>query len=80
MFWGFFRAKAYEIQISNDNISWSTIFNTNKGKGKIDIISNLNTKGRYVRMQATKSSLFGIYSLNEMEVYSSEMNCKQGND
>ncbi len=60
----------------SSSMNWSTLYTTTTGDGNIDIVNNLSVSTRYVRMRATVSSLFGTYSLNEMEVFSPEMNCQ----
>jgi regulation of enolase protein 1 (concanavalin A-like superfamily) len=63
-------SKAYEIQTSNDDLNWTTIYSTTTGDGGTDILSGLSASGRYVRMYGTqRSSGFG-HSLWEFEVYS----------
>jgi F5/8 type C domain/Secretion system C-terminal sorting domain len=75
LYWEFtLKAIDYELQISDDNIQWTTVFSTTNGDGGIDIISPLQASGRYVRV-LMKAGTFPIYSLMEMEVFSPEMNC-----
>lgn len=60
---------AYQIQVSNDASTWTTIFSTTTGDGGIDDLTGLSGSGRYVRMYGTqRSSEFG-YSIYEFEVY-----------
>lgn len=68
------QASSYEIQVSDNNESFSTIYSTTTADGGIDIINNLHANGRYVRMAASKGPLGG-YILKEMEVFSPQMNC-----
>ncbi len=65
-------AKKYEIQVSDDNQNWTTIFTENNGNGEIDFISELNKNGRFVRMQGVKRSIARGYNLFEFKVYSTE--------
>ncbi len=61
--------KSYQIQISNDASSWTTIYNTTTGNGSIDDLTGLSGTGRYIRMNGTvRASTFG-YSLWEFQVY-----------
>jgi len=65
-------ASAYKIQVSEDSINWSTIYNTTTGDGGTDIISGLSGVGRYIRMYGTTKlhPEYG-YSLWEFAVYGS---------
>jgi hypothetical protein len=60
---------AYQIQVSDDAQSWTTIFATSAGDGGIDDLTGLSGAGRYVRMLATRRATPWGYSLWEMEVY-----------
>jgi beta-glucanase (GH16 family) len=60
--------KAYQIQVSNDNANWTSIYSTTTGDGLKDVINATGT-GRYVRMYGTaRSSAYG-YSLWEFSIY-----------
>lgn len=61
-------AKAYQIQVSNDAVTWTTIFSTTAGDGGIDDLGDLAGAGRYVRMTATQRATTWL-SLWELEVY-----------
>lgn len=61
---------AYEIQVSNDALEWTTIYSTNAGDGATDDISLTGT-GRYVRMYGTQRGTQWGYNLFEFEVYGS---------
>ncbi len=63
--------EAYEIQISNDASSWTTVFTETAGDGNEDII-NLTGQGRYVRIYGTKRGTPYGYSLFEIEIYGSK--------
>jgi beta-glucanase (GH16 family) len=61
-------AKAYQLQVSNDNANWTTFYSTTTGDGLKDVVNATGT-GRYVRMYGTaRSSAYG-YSLWEFSVY-----------
>ncbi|MGZ3805024.1 MAG: discoidin domain-containing protein [Pseudobdellovibrionaceae bacterium] len=60
--------KAYSIQVSNDNVSWTTIYSTTTGDGGVDDLAVSGT-GRYVRMYGTVRGTIWGYSLYEMSVY-----------
>jgi mannan endo-1,4-beta-mannosidase len=61
-------ARAYQIQLSNDNVGWSTVYETYAGDGGTDDIA-LSGSARYVKMYAwTRATAYG-YSLWELRVY-----------
>jgi hypothetical protein len=70
--WGDAYAKAYQIQVSDDNQTWKTIFTETNGDGQIDNILNTTASARYVRMFGTTMATSNGFALNEMEVYSSQ--------
>lgn len=60
--------RAYQIQVSADNASWTTVYSTATGDGGVDDIT-LNGSGRYVRMLGqTRATPWG-FSLWEFEIY-----------
>ncbi len=60
-------ASLYEIQISNDAVTWETVKTVN-GLGKTEI-QEINKTARYIKMKGLqRSSIYG-YSLFEFEVY-----------
>jgi hypothetical protein len=60
--------KAYQIQVSDNASSWTTIYSTTTGDGAIDDLT-LSGTGRYVRMNGiTRGTGYG-YSLWEFQVY-----------
>ena len=60
---------AYQIQVSDDDTSWTTIYSTTTGDGGIDDLTNLSGSGRYIRMYGTQRGTQWGYSLWEFEVY-----------
>jgi hypothetical protein len=61
-------AKAYRVEVSDDDASWRTIVDVTSGKGGIEE-HDVSAHGRYVRVFGTKRSTpYGI-SLWELEVY-----------
>jgi len=67
-------ARAYKIQLSNDAITWNTIYDTSTGDGSVDDISNLVGSGRYVRINGVQRGTSWGYSLWEFEVYGTATN------
>jgi hypothetical protein len=60
--------KAYQIQVSSDGTTWTTIYSTTTGTGGVDDF-NVTGSGRYVRFYGTaRGTSFG-YSLWEFGVY-----------
>lgn len=59
---------AYQIQVSDDASSWTTIYSTSSGNGGTDDLS-VSGSGRYVRMYGTTRGTVWGYSLWEFEVY-----------
>ncbi|MCZ8518428.1 MULTISPECIES: galactose-binding domain-containing protein [Paenibacillus] len=62
-------AKAYKVQVSNDESTWTDVYSTTAGDGGVDEVA-LNTSGRYVRVLGTERALpnYG-YSILELEVF-----------
>ncbi|MDH3646751.1 MAG: discoidin domain-containing protein, partial [Gammaproteobacteria bacterium] len=63
--------KTYEIQVSDDAMSWTTVFTEPNGNGGVDDITFSPASGRYVRMYGTQRGTAWGYSLFEFEVYGS---------
>ncbi|MGQ7887509.1 discoidin domain-containing protein [Paenibacillus sp. WC2504] len=62
--------KSYDVQLSVDGSTWTTVYTTNQGEsGLLDNVYFEPTKARYVRMNGhTRTTDYG-FSLREMEVY-----------
>ncbi len=63
--------KAYQIQVSNDASTWTTIYSTTTGDGGVDDLT-VSGSGRYVRMYGTQRATGYGYSLWEFEIYGSD--------
>ncbi|HEY0454351.1 discoidin domain-containing protein [Actinophytocola sp.] len=61
-------AVSYQIQVSDDNANWRTIYTTTAGRGFKETLTVSGT-GRYVRMYGTQRSNGYGYSLWEFQVY-----------
>src|ERR1700736_6450241 len=61
-------AKAFQIQTSNDNSTWTTIFSTTTGTGGTQTL-NITGSGRYIRMYGTVRATQYGYSIFEFQVY-----------
>jgi hypothetical protein len=62
-------AKSYDIQVSNDAKTWTTIYSTTKNGGGLNTITGLNSSDRYVRMYGINRATPYGYSLYEMSIY-----------
>ncbi|RYY04977.1 MAG: discoidin domain-containing protein [Gammaproteobacteria bacterium] len=68
LLWESAYGKAYNIQVSNDAVTWTTIKSITNGDGGIDD-NAVSGSGRYVRVQGvTRGTGYG-YSLWNFEVY-----------
>jgi hypothetical protein len=74
LFWESAHATQYTIAVSTDGSNWTNIHQTTGGDGGIDLIKNLQARGRYVRLTAAQGWLPWV-SLWEMEILSNEMPC-----
>ena len=62
--------RSYQIQVSENASTWTTIYSTTTGDGETDDLSVVG-QGRYVRMNGTQRATAYGYSLYELEVYRS---------
>ncbi len=69
LYWESAYATAYQIQVSNDGTTWTTIYSTTTGDGGFDDF-NVSGSGRYVRMYGTQRATTYGYSLYEFGIYS----------
>ena len=60
--------KAFQIQVSNDNSTWTPIFSTATGTGGVEPVT-VSGSGRYIRMYGTTRGTQYGYSLWEFQVY-----------
>lgn len=65
-------ALQYQIQVSNNASTWTTVFTESNGNGGFDVISGLAANGRYVRMRGTVRATTNGYSLWEFKVYNED--------
>jgi hypothetical protein len=61
-------AKAFQIQVSSDNATWSNVYSTTAGTGGVQTLAVTGT-GRYVRVLGTQRATQWGYSLWEFQVY-----------
>ncbi|GAA1229910.1 hypothetical protein GCM10009665_20440 [Kitasatospora nipponensis] len=62
-------AKAYQVQLSDDGTTWSTLYGTTGGTGGVQDLTGLNGSGRYLRISLTQRGTGYGYSLWEVEAY-----------
>ncbi|GAB5564774.1 MAG: hypothetical protein Wins2KO_18370 [Winogradskyella sp.] len=62
-------ANGYTIDISSDNINWTTIYTETAGDGGTDNLSSLSGTGRYIRYNGTSRATPYGHSFWEFEVY-----------
>ncbi|MEK0314577.1 glycosyl hydrolase [Cohnella sp. 56] len=62
-------AKKFQIQLSNDNISWWTVYTDENGTGGVQYVTFPSTSARYVKLYAYERATTYGYSLYEFEVY-----------
>jgi hypothetical protein len=70
-------AKAFQIQASTDNATWTTIFSTTTGTGGTQTLP-LTATGRYVRIYGTTRATQWGYSLWELQIYTTNSNGSGG--
>ncbi|MEA5015493.1 MAG: discoidin domain-containing protein [Candidatus Limiplasma sp.] len=67
--WEWSYAKRYQIQVSLDGESWTSVYETDQGKGNREEIFFDLAQARYVRVFCIQRALQWGYSLYEVEVF-----------
>jgi hypothetical protein len=62
-------AKSYEVQVSHDDVDWTTVYSTTDGSKKVQDFTFPQTTAPYVRLYLKKNNK-GSYRMSEFEVYS----------
>lgn len=62
-------AKGYQIQVSNDQVSWWTVYSTTAGDGGTDNVSITATTGRYIKLQLVSRATSYGFSLWDVSVF-----------
>jgi Zn-dependent metalloprotease len=62
-------ALQYQFQVSNDGITWITVYTNHSGAGGVEEFSFPETTARYVRLHMTKNKK-PSYRINDLRVYS----------
>ncbi len=73
--WESASAKSYRVEVSNDGLSWTSVYQTTAGAGGIQVLDNLSNLGRYIRLTGTVRNTQWGYSLYEIEAYGVLPNC-----
>ena len=68
MYWEAAYGKAYKIQVSNDSVTWSTVYTQTAGQGGVETVTFPTVTGRFIRMQGVTRALPYGYSLFEFQV------------
>jgi len=66
---GSYHAKIYELQVSDDDVNWTTVYTNTAGKSGVQQFVFPQTTARYVRFYMNKANS-GSYRMLEFEVYS----------
>jgi fibronectin type 3 domain-containing protein len=68
--WEAASSKSYEIQVSLDDSSWTSIYSTTTGPGGTEKLAlTTPAQGRYVRLYGTQRNMIYGHSLWEFEIY-----------
>ncbi len=73
-------AKAFQIQVSTDNATWTSIFSTTTGTGGVQNLTGLSGTGRYIRMNGTTRATQYGYSIWEFQVFTPASGGTDGDD
>jgi polygalacturonase len=73
LFWEAAYAKQFQVQISDDALTWTDVYNTTNGQGGAMTIDFATVDARYVRMYGTEKATKYGYSICEFEVYGPEV-------
>lgn len=70
--WEISYAKSFEIQISNDAVSWKKIYSTSNGNGGIEEVTGLGYEARYIKLICLERATIYGYSLWQISVFADE--------
>ncbi len=73
LYWQAAYGVQYQIQVSNDQQSWTTAYTQTNGQGGVETLTFPTVVGRYVRMYGTERSTQYGYSLFEFQVYGADV-------
>lgn len=69
LLWEAAYAKSYQLQVSDDAVHWTDLYQTATGRGGVEDLTGLSGHGRYVRLYGTQRATQWGYSLYEFKVY-----------
>lgn len=69
MLWEDAYAKSYEIEVSEDKSTWSTVYAESNGDGEWDDLKIENSSARYIKVNCSERATEWGFSLWELEVY-----------
>ena len=67
-------ASQYQIQVSTDRVSWTTVYSNYNGKGGTETITFNPVNARYVKLYCIKRATQYGFSLYEFEIYGPQTN------
>ncbi|MFC1503856.1 discoidin domain-containing protein [Spirochaetota bacterium] len=69
LFWNYISAKVFEVRLSDDSVTWTTVFSDIQGDNGIDYINTIESYARYVQIFCIKQNTGFGYSIWEIEVW-----------
>ena len=73
LYWENAFGKAYQIQVSNDDQTWTTVYTQTAGQGGVETLTFPTVIDRYIRFLGTARATQYGYSLFEFQVYGADM-------
>jgi beta-glucosidase len=68
LYWERAYATAFQIQVSDNSVTWTDIYSTTTGTGGVQTLT-VSGSGRYIRMYGTARATQYGYSLWEFQVF-----------
>ncbi len=73
LYWEAAYGKAYQIQVSNDAVTWSTVYTQTAGQGGVETITFPAVTDRFIRLQGVSRATGYGYSLFEFQVFGANL-------
>jgi len=70
--WETAHAVDYQVQVSDDDKTWRTLYRGRDAKGGKEVLTGLSGKGRFLRILCEKPGPFGLFSIWELEFLDAE--------
>ena len=67
--WHSYYAKKYDIQVSTNNSTWTTVFSNNFGAGGMETRTFTGLDVRYIRIYCKEASSTNGFAIYELEAY-----------